>query len=141
MFFMFVMVLMTATAMAQNVDIYTVKSRMDEVDRGRVSVKCTNGREFVGVQSNPREFNLIASMRPGGVYEVVYANEVLNVRLIGTEPLYAGTPVYVTGYPSYGYGGYYVDRPRGKASRTAAKVAAGAAGVAVVAGVLSAILK
>lgn len=145
LFFMFVFGMVAMISTAQNTDVYTVKSCMYEADRGRISVMCTNGHEFVGVHSNPREFSLISSMVPGGVYSVTYANEILDVRRIGTEPIYAGTPVYVTGYPQYYgyYGGYYGGEPRhhGKASRTAAKVAAGAAGVAVVAGVLSAILK
>ena len=145
LFFMFVMsMVVTVASMAQDVRTYAVRGRVYNVESQKLTVSCTDGTEF-NVYNTNREYVWISQMVPGGIYEVTTACEqVVNVRLIGTDQLYVATPTYVVGYPSgYYYGGYYGGEPRhhGKASRTAAKVAAGAAGVAVIAGVLSAILK
>lgn len=147
MFFMFVMVLMTATAMAQ--DIKIVRNIFVDMADGDIRVEFLGGESLSTSRRNYKDYSVLNALVPGGRYEIVtYHGEIVKVNNFGVDPEVAATggKFYVgqqrMGYPMYGgyYGGYY-DRPRGRASRTAARVAAGAAGVAVVAGVLSAILK
>ncbi|MBR2137218.1 MAG: hypothetical protein IJ852_04575 [Alphaproteobacteria bacterium] len=94
--------------------------------------------QFYGELNRAQVGSIIYARYDGGdlkVFTVVGQSAVVSRAY--PSVIYSGDMYYNGGY----YGGGYYDRPRGKASRTAAKVAAGAAGVAVVAGVLSAILK
>ena len=146
---MFVMSMVVTMAMAQDVKI--VRDIFVDLYEGSIRVEMVGGESIFTTRENYKDYGILNALVPGGRYEIrIYNGEIVKVTNHGIDAEVAamGGKYYVgqqrMGYPVYGgyYGGYYGEpRHHGKASRTAAKVAAGAAGVAVVAGVLSAILK